>query len=108
MIAAHGPGAAHNSTDIGGALKETPVPDWERRRGPGYQSTWTVAAGRRLRGRADAGVQGVPDREPKRGVERIDAEEFVARVLVQIPDPRRHLVRYYGAYSNRLLRSGQP
>jgi len=25
----------------------------------------------------------------------------VARVLVQIPDPRRHLVRYYGAYSNR-------
>ena len=33
--------------------------------------------------------------------ERIDAEEFVARVLVQIPEPRRHLVRYYGAYSNR-------
>lgn len=26
--------------------------------------------------------------------------EFVTRVLVQIPDPRRHLVRYYGAYSN--------
>jgi hypothetical protein len=35
------------------------------------------------------------------GDERIDAEEFVARVLVQIPGPRRHLVRYYGAYSNR-------
>jgi hypothetical protein len=33
--------------------------------------------------------------------QKIDAEEFVARVLVQIPDPRRHLVRYYGAYSNR-------
>jgi hypothetical protein len=33
--------------------------------------------------------------------EKIDAEEFVARVLVQIPDPRCHLVRYYGAYSNR-------
>lgn len=33
--------------------------------------------------------------------ETIDAEEFVARVLVQIPDPRRHLVRYYAAYSNR-------
>ena len=28
-------------------------------------------------------------------------EDFVARVLVQIPDPRRHVVRYYGAYSNR-------
>jgi hypothetical protein len=33
--------------------------------------------------------------------ERVDADELVARVLVQIPDPRRHLVRYYGAYSNR-------
>jgi hypothetical protein len=32
--------------------------------------------------------------------EKIDAMEFVARVLVQIPDPRRHLVRYYGAYSS--------
>jgi hypothetical protein len=32
--------------------------------------------------------------EPEEG-ERIDADEFVARVLVQIPDPRRHLVRYY-------------
>ena len=39
-------------------------------------------------------------REPDED-ERIDAEDFVARVLVQIPDPRRHLVRYYGAYSNR-------
>jgi hypothetical protein len=33
--------------------------------------------------------------------ERVDADEFVARVLAQIPDPRRHLVRDYGAYSNR-------
>jgi len=33
--------------------------------------------------------------------ERVDAEDFVARVLVQIPDPRRHLVRDYGACSNR-------
>ena len=38
--------------------------------------------------------------EPEEG-ERIDPDEFVARVLVQIPDPRRHLVRDYGAYSNR-------
>jgi Putative transposase len=37
--------------------------------------------------------------EPAEG-ERIDAMEFVARVLVQIPAPKRHLVRYYGAYSN--------
>jgi hypothetical protein len=33
--------------------------------------------------------------------ERIDAEEFVARVLVQIPEPRKHLVRYYGAPPER-------
>jgi hypothetical protein len=26
--------------------------------------------------------------------------EFVARVLVQIPGPRRHSARYYGVYSN--------
>jgi len=42
---------------------------------------------------------GHDDIEPTEG-ERIDAMEFVARVLVQIPDPRRHLVRYYGAYSS--------
>jgi hypothetical protein len=34
------------------------------------------------------------------GPERVDALEFVARVLAQIPEPRRHLVRYYGRYSN--------
>jgi hypothetical protein len=39
---------------------------------------------------------GHDDIEPTEG-ERIDAMEFVARVLVQIPDPRRRLVRYYGA-----------
>jgi hypothetical protein len=32
--------------------------------------------------------------------ERLDAMEFVARVLAQIPDGRRHLARYYGFYSN--------
>jgi len=32
--------------------------------------------------------------------QRIDAMEFVARVLVRIPDPRRHLIRSYGFYSN--------
>ena len=26
--------------------------------------------------------------------------EFLARVIMHIPEPRRHLVRYYGAYSN--------
>ena len=31
--------------------------------------------------------------------ERIDAIEYVARVLSQIPEPRKHQVRYYGYYS---------
>ena len=42
---------------------------------------------------ARKGGHGSPEPEDD---EKIDAEEFVARVLVQIPDPRRHLVRYYG------------
>jgi len=32
--------------------------------------------------------------------ETFDPAEFLARVIMHIPDPRRHLVRYYGAYSN--------
>jgi len=32
--------------------------------------------------------------------ERIDSLEFVARVVAQIPEPRRHSVRDYGRYSN--------
>ena len=31
----------------------------------------------------------------------LDALEFIHRVTTQIPDPRRHLIRYYGAYSHR-------
>ena len=43
--------------------------------------------------------------EPEQAeVERIDAMDFVARVLVQIPDPRRHLARYYGFHSNAARR----
>ena len=30
----------------------------------------------------------------------IDPLEFIARVITQIPDPRKHLVFYYGHYSN--------
>ena len=32
--------------------------------------------------------------------ETFDAFDFVARLLAHVPDPRRHLVHYYGAYSN--------
>jgi len=31
---------------------------------------------------------------------KIDALEFLARVITQIPEPKRHLLFYYGYYSN--------
>lgn len=49
--------------------------------------------------------------------ETFDALDFVARLLAHFPDPKRHLVHYYGAYSNvvrwklrarRLALQGQP
>ena len=33
-------------------------------------------------------------------VETFDPSEFLARVIMHIPEPRRHMVRYYGSYSN--------
>ena len=33
-------------------------------------------------------------------LEKIDALEFLARVVTQIPEPRRHLLFYYGHYAN--------
>jgi len=32
--------------------------------------------------------------------EKIDALEFLVRVITQIPQPRRHLLFYYGHYAN--------
>lgn len=34
------------------------------------------------------------------GEEVIDPADFLARVLMHVPEPRRHRVRYDGAYSN--------
>ena len=34
--------------------------------------------------------------------ERIDSMEYVARVMAQISPPRKHVVRYYGFYSNAI------
>lgn len=31
---------------------------------------------------------------------KIDALEFLARVITQVPEPKRHLLFYYGHYSN--------
>ena len=38
-----------------------------------------------------------PGGEPR---ERVDADELVARVIAQVPDPRRHLIHAYGWYAN--------
>ncbi len=38
--------------------------------------------------------------QPLPKAESIDALEFIARVIDQIPDPRKHSVFYYGFYSN--------
>ncbi len=43
------------------------------------------------------------DREdPLIGGQRIDRLEFLARVITQIPEPRRHLLFYYGHYAHRV------
>jgi hypothetical protein len=39
-------------------------------------------------------------RQPGDPAETFGPAEFLARVIMHIPEPRRHLVRYYGAYSN--------
>jgi hypothetical protein len=49
---------------------------------------------RRKKGHGAAALQ------DRRGYEAFDPADFLARVLMHIPEPRRHLVRYYGAYSN--------
>jgi hypothetical protein len=32
----------------------------------------------------------------------VDPLEFLARLLIQIPEPKRHLVLFYGVYANRI------
>jgi hypothetical protein len=51
-----------------------------------------------VRYRAKKGHESSGSRE--REVASFDPTEFLARVITHIPDPRRHLVRYYGWYSN--------
>ena len=42
--------------------------------------------------------------DPAKGAEVLDPLEWVHRITTQIPDPRKHLVRYAGAYANRSRR----
>ena len=48
---------------------------------------------RRKRGHESSGLN-------EREVEEFDPRDFLARVIMHIPEPRKHLVRYYGWYSN--------
>ena len=41
-----------------------------------------------------------PGHGPRAGAAPVDAGEFVARVVMHIPEPRLHVIRYYGAYSS--------
>jgi hypothetical protein len=43
------------------------------------------------------GGQAIEDDDPL-----VDPLEFLARVLIHIPEPKRHLVLFYGAYANRI------
>jgi hypothetical protein len=56
------------------------------RRTSGDRPTHTI---RYLSGH-DAGAPAAP----------LDPKDFLARVVMHIPDPRRHVIRYYGTYSN--------
>jgi len=38
--------------------------------------------------------------EPRVASAPLDPKEFLARVLMHIPEPRQHVIRYYGAYSS--------
>jgi hypothetical protein len=51
--------------------------------------------------------------EPKAGQEAddealVDPLEFLARVLIHIPEPHKHLVHFYGAYANRVRETYRP
>jgi len=56
-----------------------------------------VGTGATQRSKRSAGAAGSHDPEG----ETLDVFEFLARVLTQIPEPRRHNVHYFGAYSSK-------
>ena len=51
--------------------------------------------------------------EPKSGHDAddeplLDPLEFLARVLIHVPEPNKHLVHFYGAYANRVRSTYRP
>jgi len=55
---------------------------------------------------AEGQVQVITPRHPRTGRSELllDPLEWIHQVVQQIPAPRQHLVRYYGAYANRVRR----
>ena len=45
--------------------------------------------------------------EPRAGHE-LDPLEFLARVLIHVPEPNKHLVHFYGTYANRVRATYRP
>ena len=60
----------------------------------------------RLRTATDGSLllQTPPDPRTGAAMLRLDPLELIHRLTLQIPDPKQHLVRYYGAYANRVRR----
>jgi len=59
---------------------------------------------------ADGRVKLLTPRDARTGRDSrlFDPLDWVHAVTTQIPDPRRHMVRYYGAYANRARRMYRP
>ena len=87
--------------------RATMLVGWRHHTGFSVHNQTTVAADQpdsleRLRfdeGSKEVGYRHKPGHAVSEEEECFDALEFLARVLVHIPEPRLHLTRYYGAYS---------
>jgi len=64
----------------------------------------------RIQPQADGRVKLLTPVDPATGKDSVvfDPLDWVHAVTTQIPDPRRHLVRYYGSYANRARRLYRP
>ena len=74
-----------------------------------YLTRAPVALGK-VHPQRDGRVKLLTPRDPKTGRDHryFDPLDWVHAVTTQIPDPRQHMVRYYGAYANRARRLYRP
>jgi hypothetical protein len=79
-----------------------------------YMLRAPVSLSRMRWNRSDKEVFYIADRshdereDPSMEGQRIDRLEFLARVITQIPEPRRHLLFYYGHYAQARLSQPSP